>query len=363
MTASTVPGRATWTVGWRGRPVRFERRAVVVAAVALAGLAVLALFSMGVGPASADPPTVLKALFAATGDPATAGALKWRTPRIAVAIVGGALLALGGALFQVLTRNPLGSPDIIGFNTGAYTGALLATMLLPPSRGRNIGVGGVSVHVGDYVPALGACLGGLATAALVLALSGARARGADHRLIVVGIATSATLTAVNAYIIMKTDINYASAMTSWSFGSLNGLRAPDAAPLILALLAIAVAVPLAAQAGKAMMCDDDVATAIGEPVRRTRVAFLVIGVTATAVVTAVIGPVMFVALAAPHIARGLTRSAGLALVPTAIIGSLLLLGADTIARAGSIEIPAGVVTMIIGGAYFFRLLLGARGRR
>ncbi|WP_169840388.1 FecCD family ABC transporter permease [Corynebacterium sphenisci] len=320
-------------------------------------LIVLAGMSVGVGPASAGLGDFWRAM--TSGEPVGGmdAVMKWRIPRIGVAVAGGALLALGGALFQVLTRNPLGSPDIIGFNTGAYTGALLATLLLPPTAGRELRIGAVRLYLGDYVPAVGAFAGGLACAALVLGLARVRSGGMSHRLVVIGIAVSATLTALNAFIIMKTDVNYASSMTSWSFGTLNGMRPPDAVFVTCCLVLAALICPWAAHVGAALRCHDDLAVAIGSPVTRHRVLFVFLGVAVTAVVTSVVGPVMFVALTAPHIARGITRSPGLVLGCTAAVGAMLLLAADTLARLGAIELPAGVVTMILGGGYFFWLLL------
>ncbi|MBV7294657.1 iron chelate uptake ABC transporter family permease subunit [Corynebacterium sp. TAE3-ERU12] len=337
--------------------VRLHFRDVIIFWILVLLTGLLAAVSAAVGPASSGAKEFWGTVLAGGSPPDLDTVMKWRLPRIGVAVAGGALLALGGAFFQVLTRNPLGSPDIIGFNTGAYTGALLATLLMPPTGGRELRIGGITLYLGDYVPAAGAFAGGVVCAILVLGLSRARVGGTANRLVVIGIAVSATLTAANVFIIMKTDVNYASAMTSWSFGALNGMRTPDAVFVACCLGVAAVVCPWAAHVGAALRCSDDLAVAIGSSVTRHRVLFVILGVAVTAVVTSVVGPVMFIALAAPHIARGITGSPGLALGCTAVVGALLLLAADTLARLGGIELPAGVVTMILGGAYFFWLLL------
>src|SRR5262249_51883093 len=136
----------------------------------------------------------------------------------------GAALGLAGAIFQALTRNPLGSPDVIGFNTGAYTGVLATT---------------VFVGTGYYRTAAGALIGGLATAIVVYVL--AWKRGVQgFRLIIVGIAVGAILNSVNEWFIVKVDLQTAVAAVIWGQGSLNGLGWAQVGPVAVAVGALSV---------------------------------------------------------------------------------------------------------------------------
>lgn len=143
-------------------------------------------------------------------------------PRVLLALMLGAALGAGGAIFQSLTRNPLGSPDIIGFNTGYYTGALVAIVL----------VGG-----GYYTTAAASVLGGLLTAAAVYLLAFRRGIG-GFRLIIVGIAVGATLASVNTWLIVEASLDTAMAAAVWGAGSLNALGWAQVVPVAVGLAVV-----------------------------------------------------------------------------------------------------------------------------
>jgi iron complex transport system permease protein len=315
---------------------------LIVCAVLGMAAAVVAVVSLGTGEFAVSPAEVLRAL---AGDGPSAIRLvvvEWRLPRVLLALMIGAGLGLSGALFQALTRNPLGSPDVIGFDTGAYTGVLVSM---------------VFVGRGYYQTAAGALVGGLVTAAAVYFLS-YRKGIQGFRLIIVGIAVSAMLGSLNQWFVLKADLHTALAAASWGQGSLNILGweqvAPVAAGVGLAagfLIFLAPRLPL-------LELGDDAAASLGVRVEPTRLVCLVIGVALTAVTTAAAGPISFVALAAPQLASRLTRSAGVALVPSAIMGSLLLALSDWVAQRAfaPAQLPVGVVTVSLGGIYFVWLL-------
>jgi iron complex transport system permease protein len=160
---------------------RASLRAITVVASLLAGTLVIAVLAIGIGKYTVAPGDVLGVLMGTNTSFDRVVILEWRIPRMLMALLIGAALGLSGAIFQALTRNALGSPDIIGINSGAYTGALIVIA----------GIGG-----GYYVVAAGALVGGLVTAVVVYALS-YRNGLAGYRLIVVGIAVSAVLNSVN----------------------------------------------------------------------------------------------------------------------------------------------------------------------
>jgi iron complex transport system permease protein len=306
------------------------------------------VLALGTGDYPLSIPEVVSAMFATDGRFETTVVLEWRLPRVAVAVVFGAALAVSGAIFQSLTRNPLGSPDIIGFATGSYTGALLVLTL--------VGTSYLSV-------AVGAVVGGLASALVVYLL--AYRRGIQgFRLIIVGIAVTAILHSFNTWLLLRAQVEVAMAASIWGAGSISLVDWDDALPAFAAVAVLAVAVAVLGGGLRQLELGDDAARAHGLRVEPVRLALLVVGVALTAVVTASSGPIAFVALAAPQIATRLTRGAGLPLVQSALTGALLLLAADFVAQhVLPTAVPVGVVTVVIGGLYLIGLLVGQARKR
>ncbi|TDT34286.1 FecCD family ABC transporter permease [Naumannella halotolerans] len=274
--------------------------------------------------------------------------LEQRAPRAVAAVVVGICLALAGAIFQTLSNNPLGSPDIIGFTTGAATGGLV--MIL---------VAGASVPGGV---ATGATLGGLATALLVWSLSVGRGL-AGERLILVGIAVGAMLSSINDYLLTRADLESAEAARAWQFGSLNAVGWGQlSGPVVIVGLPLLV-LWLWSPSLRALETGDDLAAALGVRVTRDRTMLLATGVLFTAIGVAIGGPIGFVALAAPQIARRLTASPGISLLGSAALGAALLGSADLLAARilSPFQIPVGLATSAVGGLYLVWLL--SRRRR
>ncbi|TXS51162.1 FecCD family ABC transporter permease [Streptomyces sp. t39] len=269
-----------------------------------------------------------------------------RLPRALVAVLVGACLALSGAIFQSLSRNPLGSPDVIGFGHGSTVGALTVIVLF----------GG-----GTLAVSAGAVLGGLLTGVLVYAL--AWKRGVQgFRLVLVGIGVAAVLTAVIHFLITKANLVDATRATLWMTGSLDGRDWAQVGPLAIMC---AVLMPVVFAHGRPLRMlemGDDSAYALGVPVERTRIVLMTCGVLFIAVATAAAGPIAFVALSAPQLARRLTRSPGPNLVAASVMGAALLLVADWVATAAfpGRQLPVGVVTGVLGGCYLLWLLVTER---
>lgn len=343
MSASTLLPRRSRVLRIGGASVRWDARSALVTAVVALVVLIVGSIALTLGTTPIPLDRVIGAL---TGDPAADGVrrivVEWRLPRIVLAVLAGAALGLSGAVFQSITRNPLGSPDIIGFNTGAYTGALVAILVLGANY---LGV------------AAGALAGGLATAAVVYVF--AWRRGVQgQRLIVVGIAITAVLQAVNVWLILSSKVELAFGAASWTAGSFNEVRWPSVWPVAIALVALVP--PLVVLSGRLHVLElgDDAARALGVRAESSRLIFVVLGVCFTAIVTAAVGPVAFVALAAPQIARWLSRAAGVALMPAAAVGALLVLGADVLAQriVAPGQLPVGLVTLCLGGVYLLGLL-------
>ncbi|UYG17984.1 iron chelate uptake ABC transporter family permease subunit [Brachybacterium huguangmaarense] len=322
-------------------PLRASRRPLVTAIVLVVLVAVLALLALGLGDYPLTPRQVIAAIVSDQGFD-TRVVTQWRAPRVLAAIVFGAALGTSGALFQTLTRNPLGSPDIIGFSTGAYTGAIITITVL--------GTGVLSVSAG-------ALIGGLATAFVVYVLAW-RGGVQGFRLIVVGIGVTAMLSGLNTFLLLKAQTEVAMAASIWGAGSLGEVGWHEVVSALIPLAVLAAATALLAGPLRQLELGDDTARAHGTAVERTRLGVLVVGVALIALVTAETGPIAFVALAAPQLARRLCHGAGIPIGASALMGALLLLAADQIAQhviPGAV--PVGVITVVIGGVYLIALLI------
>lgn len=309
--------------------------------IVTAALAVFAVFS---GSAQISFPEAMAALVGSGDDYTTMVVREWRAPRILMAVLLGSCLAMSGAIFQNLTGNPLGSPDVIGFQTGSYTGALVVMLLLG---------GGSAAVMG------GALFGGVVTAFVVFLLASRRGAVRGVRLIIVGIGVSAMLASVNVWILLNATVEDAIMAGLWGAGNLSGVSWPTLAITLGGSGAFIVAALALSRPMRLLQIGVPFATALGQNVRLVQVSAIVVGVGLTALATATVGPISFIALAAPQIARRIVRSDGLALGPTAAVGALLLLLADVVAQRihPDSPLPVGIVTVSIGGLYFLWLLL------
>ncbi|MFI2201004.1 FecCD family ABC transporter permease [Streptomyces sp. NPDC020192] len=336
--------RAVRTPG--GLSLRLDPRALIVVVLLLVAACAAGVALIGTGDARIPAADVLRTL-AGNGTAYQDFIVnELRLPRVLVGLLVGASLGLGGALFQSVSRNPLGSPDVLGLSQGSTAGALVVIVLMS----------GTSAQV-----TFGALTGGLVTGLAIYLL--AWKQGVHgYRLVLVGIGVSAIATAVNGYLLTKADLVDAARAVVWMTGSLGGRDWDQVWPL-LALCAVLVPVVLAHARGLRMMeMGDDVANALGVRVQRVRLVLMVSSVLLTAAATAAAGPVSFVALTAPQLARRLTRSPGPNLVPSLCMGAALLVGADWASQRlfGADQLPVGVVTGVLGGGYLLWLLVTER---
>jgi iron complex transport system permease protein len=330
-------------VSWRWHP-----RAAVVCTAAAALLAGLVLLAVVVGDFPVPVGEALTVLVGGGEGPSTFIVRELRLPRALAAIGVGAALGMSGALFQTLVRNPLGSPDLIGFTGGASAGAVAGIVLA--------GVTGIAL-VGS------AMAGGLLTAVVVYVL--AYRRGVlGTRLVLVGIAVGAMLNAVTWWLLSRAELTEAQVAAVWLVGSLTARGWDHVLVLAVVLVALAPLAVVAARWLRIMELGDDAARALGLPVGRAQVLVAGLGVALAAIGVAIAGPVPFVALAAPQLARRLVRGAGVGLVSSALVGAVLLLAGDIAAQRAlaPAAVPVGVATGILGGVYLAWLLI-SEGRR
>ncbi|MCZ7841565.1 MULTISPECIES: iron-enterobactin ABC transporter permease [Leclercia] len=308
----------------------------------LVSLAV-AIVSLQSGAVTLDMSQVFNALTGSAPRNITMVVTEWRLPRVMMALLVGAALGISGAIFQSLMRNPLGSPDVMGFNTGAWSGVLVAMVLF-----------------GQHLTAitLAAMAGGILTSLVVWALAW-RDGIETFRLIIIGIGMRAMLMAFNTWLLLQASLETSLSAGLWFAGSLNGLtwaKTLPAAPLILLMFVCAL---LLVKRMRLLEMGDDSACALGVSVERSRLMLMLVAVVLTAAATAIAGPISFIALVAPHIARRLSGTARWGLTQSALCGSLLLLAADLCAQRLFMpyQLPVGVVTVSLGGIYLIVLLV------
>lgn len=271
--------------------------------------------------------------------------MEWRLPRIAAAALCGAALGMAGALFQSLMRNPLGSPDVMGFDTGAWSGVLIAMIVFQaPSAGITAG----------------ALLGGAVTALVIMLLTWQRHRPlSPMMMIVVGIGVRALLIAFNSWMIMQASLDAALSAGLWGAGSLAGISWQGMQiPFGMVLFGVAVTL-LRSKELRMLEMSDDAARGLGVSVGLSRLLLIMAGILLVGAVTALAGPIAFVALVAPQIMRRLSPAPNLRLPLAAMGGALLLLVADMMAQHLFLpyQLPVGVVTASLGGLYLLGLLL------
>ncbi|MGA5118111.1 FecCD family ABC transporter permease [Streptomyces pseudogriseolus] len=329
-----------------GLSVRLDVRALTVVALLMLLALGASVLLIGTGDFPMSASDVLTTLVGQGDEGQEFIVTELRLPRVLVGLLVGASLGIGGALFQSISRNPLGSPDILGLGQGATAGALTVIVLFS----------GTANQV-----ALGALAGGLLTGTAIYVL--AWKRGVHgYRLVLVGIGVAAVVTAVNGYLLTKSDIVDAARAVVWMTGSLDGRDWDQVWPL-LALCAVLVPVVLAnSRALRMTEMGDDVSNALGVRVERLRLVLMLCAVLLTASATAAAGPVSFVALTAPQLARRLTRSPGPNLVASMCMGAALLVLADVLSQRafGAEQLPVGVVTGVLGGVYLLWLLVTER---
>ena len=313
----------------------------------LAGIG--AILSIAIGTSQLSLGEVLSGLLG-TADPGTVLIVReWRMPRALLAALFGVALGMSGAVFQSLTRNPLGSPDVIGFSSGSYTGALIVLL----------------VTGGGYVAvAAGALAGGVLTALAVFLLA-YRGGVQGFRLIIVGIGVSAMLAALNTYLMLRASAGEQLTAAVWGSGSLNGLTAETLIPVAVILALLLVPTMLLSRPLRALELGDDAAGSLGVRSAAVRFAAILTGVALVALVTSAAGPIAFIALVAPQIARRLTRSADVGVVASGAVGALLLVLSDFIGQRlfSPLQLPVGIVTVSVGGIYFIWLLIREAQRR
>ena len=269
--------------------------------------------------------------------------MEYRLPRAMLAILLGGALAISGVLVQSVVRNPLASPDILGINNAAGLVAVSVLMFLP--------------NLAFYWMPIFAFLGGVLSFVILWIVCGFNFR--PIKMAIIGVALSALWAAISHYLMLTNPVEINTAML-WLTGSLWG-RSWSYLNVVLPWLVVLLPLPF-------IFCRDldtlglgeNKASTLGVTVNKVQISVLVLAVALSTTAVAICGPIAFLGLVAPHLARRLVGGRHRTLLPAAlIIGALLLQLSDILARVidPPTELPAGILTAIIGAPYFFYLLM------
>jgi iron complex transport system permease protein len=274
-----------------------------------------------------------------------------RLPRSVVGLIVGAGFGMSGAIWQSITRNPLASPDLLGITAGASAGAVAVIIF-----------GGTTFLGGIVGVPMAAMAGGLLTGVVIYLL--AWRRGIEgFRLVLIGVAVNGILLALTHWMLVLGEIWDAQEATVWLNGSLNGRDWDHAWPAAIALAAIGAVALTSTFQLSALKFGDDTARALGVRVQLSQSVLLVASVLLAAMCVTAAGPIGFIAFVAPQMTLRIARTAGPPLLASALMGSVLVVGSDFVARVLlPVELPVGIVTTAIGGPFLMYLIIRTNRR-
>jgi len=324
-----------------GRRRRSRRRVIVTAALAV-GVVLVFVASLMIGQTFYGLDEVVRVVLGQTVPGASFTVGELRLPRAVLAILAGFAFGIAGVTFQTMLRNPLASPDIIGITAGASAAAVFGIVILSLSETA------VSVL---------AVVGGLATALAIYLLSN-KGGFAGTRLILIGIGVAAMLDAAVTYVLSKAPAYDLQAAMRWLTGSLNGATWSTVLPLAIASVVLVPALLAKGRDLNVLRLGDDAAASLGIRLQGTRVVVIVAAVALLAFATAATGPIAFVAFMAGPITARIVGPGGSLLLPSALVGALLVQLSDLLGQfAFDSRYPVGVVTGVLGAPFLISLLI------
>ena len=343
MTGTLLPSRRRTLRlgGWLSLPVRC--RSLLVGGGLALTLVIIAMLTVSLGRLGVAPADLLSTVL---GQGAGTDRIVWGTirgPRLVVAVAAGAALGIAGTLFQTVTRNPLGSPDVIGLSAGAAAGAaafgVLWTGILPQP--------------------VGALIGASVAMALVYLATG-RGFSSPSRMLLAGIGVSAVSLAFVEYVIVRVGREDAITLAAYLSGTLASRSWEHALTIWLSLVLLAPCALMLSRRLQLVEMGDEQADALGARSGRTRMFAVLVSIGLATAAVNVVGPIGFIALTAPQIARRLSRAAGPNVLMSALTGAVLLCLADLLTQQSPfpVQLPVGVLTALIGGLYLGYLLFG-----
>lgn len=327
---------------------RVRRRRALVLAVVFVAVAVVIVASLSIGDYPITPADVWRTLWGGGDRAQTYVVFQVRLPRLLMALLVGAALGAAGALLQSLLRNPLAGPDLLGISGGAGAAAVLAML--------TFGLGGPLLAVAAFG-------GGIIVAAFLL-LAGRHRTDGGYRLILAGVGVAFLCAAITNYLMVRAQVELAQAALIWLTGSLSSTPWWNVVTVgVVVVLAIPAVVACARWLPLTQM-GAPTAASLGVRTSTVRLLTVLTAVLLTAVTCAFVGPISFIALCAPAIARPLLGHGAIGVGTSAAIGAALLAAADLVAQFAipGLSVPVGVVTGAIGAVFLLWLLATSKGR-
>lgn len=274
----------------------------------------------------------------------------FRLPRMMITMLAGAALAVSGAILQSISRNPLADPGILGINAGAGLMVTIYAMAFTPQSSTFL-----------YMVPLFAFIGGMATALIISAVSYTKAEGLDPiRLVLSGVGMAMAMAGIMLILASQFDSREYEFIAGWLAGDIWGNDWNFVKALFPWLVLLLPIVFWKANVLNLLNLNEGTSAGLGVKVGRERIVLLLVAVALASAAVSVSGGIVFIGLMAPHIARGLTGPRHQHFVPVAaVMGALLLLGADTIGRLMpfTTSVPAGIIVTLIGAPYFMYLMV------
>jgi len=354
MTTADTPAAKLPASGW----ARVRRSPVIVIGALLATLIVIAIAAATIGAAGIPLHRLLAAAGFGAGEPDLAARdqlVLWsiRLPRIAVATMVGALLAVAGAIMQGLFRNPLADPALVGVSSG---GALAATATIV-----------IGDQLGWPLPfellPIAAFVGSLSSTTALYSIATHESRTSATIFLLGGLAIAALANAGIGLLVFVADDRQLRDITFWMLGSLGGATWPKALAIAPFVAVLIVAVPLMARGLDLLVLGEAEAFHMGVEVERLKRHAILLVSAITGAAVAVAGVIGFVGIVVPHLLRLMIGPGHRLLLPACVVlGAILMVGADTGARmlAAPAEVPIGILTAAIGAPFFLAILLRQR---
>lgn len=327
---------------------RARRRWLWVTGISLLVVLATAALSMSIGDYPLSLGQVWSTLWGGGSKVESYIVFQVRAPRLAMALLAGAALGMAGAVLQALLRNPLASPDLLGISGGSGVAAVFALLVLGAT---------------GPVLALWAFTGGILVAVLLL-MAGRSAIAGGYRLILAGIGVAFLASALTNYLMVTTQIEKAQTALLWLVGSMSSTPWWQVVTLSVVLL---VSVPLLIACARWLPLHQmgvPAAASLGVAPRLVQPVAVGVAVLLTSSTAAFIGPVSFIALCAPAIARPLLRHGAIGIGTSALLGATILAAADLVAQFAipGLQLPVGVVTGAVGAVFLLWLLATSKGR-
>lgn len=327
---------------------RVRRRRTVVVAAVLVAVVLLGIVSLSIGDYPIAPGDLWNTLWGGGDRLQSYVVFQVRAPRLAMALLVGAALGVAGALLQTLLGNPLASPDLLGISGGAGVAAVFGILIA--------GVGGPLLAVAAFI-------GGLVVAFFLLLAGRHRADG-GYRLILAGVGVAFLTVALTNYLMVRAQVELAQAALIWLTGSLASTPWWNVVTVLVVVVLTIPAVVASARWLPITQMGARTAASLGVRASTVRLITVLTAVLLTAVTCAFVGPIAFIALCAPAIARPLLGHGAIGIGTSAAVGAGLLAAADLVAQFAipGVSVPVGVVTGAIGAVFLLWLLATSKGR-